>query len=96
MPRPRKPRRVCCFPNARYFKPRGVSLKALEEVGLTIDEIEAMRLSDLNDLYQEDAARRMNISRQTFGNIIHCAHKKVADALLNGKALKIDADGRRS
>jgi len=65
-------------------------LDALEEVNLTLDELEAMRLADLAGLYQEDAARKMNISRQTFGNIINSAHKKIADVLLNAKALKIE------
>jgi predicted DNA-binding protein (UPF0251 family) len=62
----------------------------LEEVNLTLDELEAVRLADLEGLYQEDAARKMDISRQTFGNIINSAHKKIADVLLNAKALKIE------
>jgi predicted DNA-binding protein (UPF0251 family) len=62
----------------------------LEEVNLALDELEAVRLADLEGLYQEDAAKKMNISRQTFGNIVNSAHKKIADALLNGKALKIE------
>jgi len=62
----------------------------LEEVNLTLDELEAVRLADLEGLYQEDAAKKMNISRQTFGNIINSAHKKIADVLLNAKALKIE------
>ena len=62
----------------------------LEEINLTLDELEAIRLADFDGLYQEDAAKKMNISRQTFGNIINSAHKKIADALLNAKALKIE------
>jgi len=62
----------------------------LEEVNLTLDELEAIRLADLEGLYQEDAAKKMGISRQTFGNIINSAHKKIADVLLNAKALKIE------
>ena len=65
-------------------------MDALEEVNLTLDELEAIRLADLRGLYQEDAAKKMNVSRQTFGNIINSAHKKIADALLNAKALKIE------
>ena len=61
----------------------------LEEINLTLDELEAIRLADFEGLYQEDAARRMDISRQTFGNIINSAHKKIADVLLHAKALKI-------
>ena len=62
----------------------------LEQVILTEDEWEAVRLADQEGLYQEQAAERMNISRQTFGRIIDSAHKKIADALVNGKALVIE------
>jgi len=62
----------------------------LEEVILTVDEFEAIKLADLENLYQEQAAEKMNVSRQTFGRIIDSAHKKVADALVKGKALKIE------
>jgi predicted DNA-binding protein (UPF0251 family) len=95
MPRPFKCRRVCGTPGADYFKPRGIPLSDLREISLTIDEFEAIRLADLDGLYQEDAARKMAISRQTFGNIIASAHKKIADAIVNGKALKI-ADGKNT
>ena len=90
MPRPFKCRRICGTPETDYFKPRGIPLSDLQEVGLTIDEFEALRLADLEELYQEDAAKKMDISRQTFGNIIATAHKKIADAIVNGKALKIE------
>ena len=90
MPRPCRCRRIRCRPDTNYFKPRGIPLDALEEVNLTLDELEAIRLADLTELYQEDAAKKMNVSRQTFGNIINSAHKKIADALLNAKALKIE------
>jgi len=90
MPRPCRCRRIRCKPDTNYFKPRGIPLDALEEVNLTLDELEAIRLADFTELYQEDAAKKMNISRQTFGNIINSAHKKIADALLNAKALKIE------
>jgi uncharacterized protein len=89
MPRPFKCRRVCGTPGADYFKPRGIPLSDLQEIGLTLEEFEAIRLADLKGLYQEDAAREMTISRQTFGNTIASAHKKIADAIINGKALKI-------
>ena len=62
----------------------------LEQVDLTFDEIEAIRLADLEGMYQEQAAESMNISRQTFGRIIDSAHKKIAEALVKGKALKIE------
>jgi uncharacterized protein len=90
MPRPCKCRKICGSPLADYFKPRGIPLQELEEVGLSIDEFEAVRLADLEGLYQEDAAKKMDISRQTFGNIIASAHKKIADAIVNAKALKIE------
>jgi predicted DNA-binding protein (UPF0251 family) len=78
------------MPESNYFKPRGIPLSALEEVVLTVDEFEAIRLGDLESLYQEKAAERMSVSRQTFGRIIDSAHKKVAEALVRGKALKIE------
>jgi len=90
MSRPCRCRRIRCKPDANYFKPRGISLDMLEEVNLTLDELEAVRLADLEEMYQEDAAKNMGISRQTFGNIINSAHKKIADVLLNAKALKIE------
>ena len=90
MARPRNCRRVGSMPESNYFKPRGILLSALEEVVLTVDEFEAVRLADLEGLYQEQAAERMNISRQTFGRIIESAHKKMAEALVKGKALKIE------
>jgi predicted DNA-binding protein (UPF0251 family) len=78
------------MPESNYFKPRGIPLSVLEEVVLTVDEFEAIRLADLEGLYQEKAAEKMSVSRQTFGRIIDSAHKKVAEALVKGKALKIE------
>lgn len=89
MPRPRQCRRVGQLPQANYYKPRGVPLTMLQHIELTVDELEAVRLADLEGLYQEEAAARMNVSRQTFGRIVEAAHKKIADALVNGKALSI-------
>jgi len=90
MPRPRQCRRVARLPEVTYYKPRGIPLSVLQHVELTVDEFEAIRLADLEHLYQEEAARRMNISRQTFGRILDAAHAKVADVLVNGKALSIE------
>jgi predicted DNA-binding protein (UPF0251 family)/phage FluMu protein Com len=90
MARPICLRRVRCFPESNYFKPRGIPLSMLEEIILTVDEFEAIRLADFEGLYQEKAAKKMNISRQTFGRIIESGHKKVAEALIKGKALKIE------
>ncbi len=90
MARPRNCRRVGSMPESNYFKPRGIPLSMLEEVILNVDEFEAIRLADLESLYQEEAAEKMNVSRQTFGRIVDSAHKKVAEALVQGKALKIE------
>ena len=90
MPRPRHCRRVGCLPQSNYFKPRGIPLAVLQHVNLTVDELEAIRLADLQGLYQEQAAEKMTVSRQTFGRILESAHKKIADALVNGKALSIE------
>ncbi|MDZ7796681.1 MAG: DUF134 domain-containing protein [Candidatus Marinimicrobia bacterium] len=65
-------------------------MAALEEVHLEADEIEALRLADLEGEYQNDAALKMGVSRQTFGNILKGAHQKVADALIGGKAIRMD------
>lgn len=90
MSRPKKCRCVRCKPNSTYFKPRGIPLCDLEELTVNIDEIEAVRLSDCEGLYHEDAAKRMKISRATFGRILNDAHKKIAECLLKGKALRIE------
>lgn len=90
MPRPFKHRRVCCRPRSNYFKPRGIPVDLLEAVDLTMDEFEAVRLSDLEGLYQEEAAKKMIVSRQTLGKILAEARKKIADCLVNGKALNIE------
>jgi predicted DNA-binding protein (UPF0251 family) len=78
------------LPTAHYFKPRGIPLAALEEVVLGVDELEALRLADLQGQYQEEAAEQMKVSRQTFGRIIESARRKVAEALVEGKALRIE------
>lgn len=90
MPRPFKCRRVRCRIKENFFKPCGIPFENLEEIQLTVDELEAIRLADLQELYQEEAAEKMGISRQTFGNIIKSAHKKIADFLINAKLLKIE------
>jgi predicted DNA-binding protein (UPF0251 family) len=90
MPRPRICRRVHCEPSIKYFKPRGVPLPNLEVVSLTVDEFEAIRLKDFEGLEQEKAAERMNVSQPTFHRIVESARRKVADALTNGKAIRIE------
>jgi len=90
MTRPCKCRTVSELPAASVFKPRGVPMSGLETVTLALDEFEAIRLADLEGLYQESAADRMGVSRQTFGNIVASARRKVADTLVNSKALVIE------
>jgi uncharacterized protein len=94
MSRPRKCRCVQCKPSAVYFKPRAIPMTELEEVALSMDEIEAISLADYEGLYHEDAALRMKISRQTFGRILNEAHKKVAECLIKGKALRIESTNK--
>ncbi len=90
MPRPKCCRQIGVMPGKTCFQPEGTTLTSFEVVLITLDEYEAIRLADLEGLYQEQAASRMNISRQTFGRIIEAAHRKVADVLVNGKVLKIE------
>ena len=90
MPRPIKCRRVQNGLHTGSFKPSGVRGCELEEVVLSMDELEAIRMADLESMYQEEAAEHMGVSRQTFGNILKAAHAKVADCLVNAKKLKIE------
>ncbi len=90
MPRPVKHRFVEGPPPSDYFKPRGVPLAGLEVAVLTMDEFEALRLADHEGLYQEEAAQRMGISRQTFGKIVESGRKKIAGALVNSRAIRIE------
>ena len=90
MPRPPLCRRIAQNPGANYFKPRGIPLHELEEVVLAVDELEALRLADQEGMYQDQAAELMKISRPTFGRIVETARRKVAEALVEGKALRIE------
>lgn len=90
MPRPIKCRTITKMPNHLAFKPVGTPMEELQKVKLTLDEYEAIRLADFEELYQEDAAEKMNVSRQTFGNIVNSARKKIAEALITGKAICIE------
>ena len=90
MPRPRCPRQVAFSPAVTYFKPAGIPLRELEELVLRPDELESLRLADLEGLYQEEAAERMGISRPTFARLVEAARRKVADALVNGRAIRLD------
>ena len=95
MVRPQKHRKVAYNPHVSYFKPRGIPMLELDEVKLTVDEREAMRLSDLLGLSHEDAGRRMGVSRATFGRILQKARRTVADALINGKAINVEGGSYR-
>jgi predicted DNA-binding protein (UPF0251 family) len=90
MPRPPKCRRVEFLPNVTYFKPAGIPLRDLEEIAMSVEEAEALRLKDLEGLEQEEGAVKMNISRPTFQRILASARKKTSDAILNGKAIRIE------
>jgi predicted DNA-binding protein (UPF0251 family) len=90
MPRPFCNRRIAGRPAVPVFKPMGIPLHDLEAVNLTLDEFEAIRLADLDSCYQELAASQMQVSRPTFSRILDTAHRKLADALVHGKALRIE------
>jgi predicted DNA-binding protein (UPF0251 family) len=93
MPRPFKNRKINGSFNVDCYKPKGIPLSMLDSIDLSVAELEALRLADLENLYHGAAAEQMGVSRQTFGNIIKDARKKVADAIINGKALKIISEG---
>jgi predicted DNA-binding protein (UPF0251 family) len=90
MPRPFKPRAVRHEPTAVYFKPAGIPMRDLEEVGLGRDELEAIRLADLEGLSQEDVGQMMKVSRATVGRILAGAHGKVARALVDGCSIRVE------
>jgi uncharacterized protein len=90
MPRPFTCRRIAFCPEVTSFKPVGIPGRELVSVTLSMDELEAVRLADLNGFYQEAAAKSMGVSRQTLGNILESARRKIADCLVNGKLLKIE------
>jgi predicted DNA-binding protein (UPF0251 family) len=90
MVRPRRCRRIEHQPNYTYFKPSGIPMIDLEEMLLSIDEFEAIRLKDLEGLEQEVAAQKMGISQPTLFRLLNSGHNKMADALVHGKAIKIE------
>lgn len=89
MVRPKNPRYLRFNPGVMYFKPRGVPLSELEEIGLLSDELEALKLHDVDELDQIEAAKKMKVSQPTFGRILDKAYKKLAKAIIEGKAIKI-------
>jgi len=87
-----RPKRLRCVrfqPGVTYFKPRGIPLIELETVTLALDEVEALRLADLNNLEQVEAAQQMKISQSTFQRILTAARQKISQALIRGMAIKI-------
>ncbi len=90
MPRPLNARRIRGGMATGVFKPAGIPGRELEEIILGLDGAEAIRLADLEGLYQEAAARQMGVSRQTFGRILEDAHRIVADAIINRKMLRLE------
>jgi predicted DNA-binding protein (UPF0251 family) len=90
MPRPRIPRCLKFKPGVYYFKPQGVPMWQLEEVVLLKDEVEALKLYEVDKLEQTEAAKKMGISQPTFARILDNAQKKVAEAIIKGKAIKIE------
>lgn len=89
MPRTKRERTIGFMPGVTFYKPAGIPLRQIEDIILELDELEAMRLADYMSLYQEEAATKMNVSRPTFGRILESAHKKIATAIIEGKAIRI-------
>lgn len=89
MVRPRICKMVCAEPGVTYFKPRAIPLTELKEVELTVEEFEVLRLKDLEGNEQTAVAKRMGVSQPTLHRLLVSAHRKIADALVNGKAIKI-------
>ncbi len=90
MSRPKFPRKVGFLPGVTYFKPAGIRMADLKEVVLGHDEIEAIRLKNLQGLSQEEAAEEMNVSQPTLHRLLSSAYSKMTDAIVNGKALRIE------
>jgi uncharacterized protein len=90
MPRPSKCRHVEAEPRVTYFKPAGIPRHELDELLLSVDELEAIRLKDLEELDQEECAERMQVSRPTFQRILTHARRVLAEALVQGKAIRVE------
>ena len=90
MPRPKAKRDICDLPKHDTFAPEDIIAKEFEVIVLMLDEYEAVRLSDFEGLYQDDASKLMNISRATFGRVLSSARSKIAEALVLGKILRIE------
>jgi predicted DNA-binding protein (UPF0251 family) len=95
MGRPKKCRWVETEPGVNFFKPRGIPLRSLQQIVITVDELEAMRLADFLEMTQEEVAQRMQVSRPTVTRMLSRAHQAVADALVHGKAICIQGGDYR-
>ncbi len=89
MPRPKIPRCLQFTPTVRYFKPQGIPLRFLEEIVLLPDELEALKLHEIDNLDQIQASEKMKVSQPTFARILQSAQNKLAQAIIQGKAIKI-------
>jgi len=92
MPRPRLRKRIRFNPDVTYFKPRGVPMKELQVVSLTAEETESLRLKNMENLDQEQAAKQMKTSQSTFQRILNSAYKKISQAIIKGQAIEIIKD----
>ncbi|MCK4997182.1 DUF134 domain-containing protein [Candidatus Pacearchaeota archaeon] len=90
MPRPCKARRIRSSPNSLYFKPAGIKMTNLNEIVLSLPEFEAIRLIDFEKISQTEAGSKMQISQSTLSRILSSGRKNIADAIVNGKAIKIE------
>jgi len=95
MGRPKKCRWVETEPGVTFFKPRGIPLRSLEQMVITVDELEAMRLADFLEMTQEEVAQKMQVSRPTVTRMLARAHRAVAEALVTGKAICIEGGDYR-
>ncbi len=89
MPRPRLCRKIRFNPDVTYFKPKGVPMRFLEVEHLTLEEVEALRLKNVENLNQIECAKRMKTSQSTFQRILSSAYKKISKALIEGRAIEI-------
>lgn len=90
--RPRLRRRVCFNPKVKYFKPQGIRMADLDVVELSNEELEAIRLKNIEELDQRECAEKMNTSPATLQRILAAANKKIALALVEGRAIRIIAN----
>jgi len=90
MVKAKKYRKISNVPNSSLFRPFGGKVKHIDEIVLNIDEFEALRLGEVYNLKQKEAAKRMWISQSTFNRLISSARRKIANAIVNGKTIRIE------